>query len=151
MSRRAGLTLFLAGAVAACGGDAVAPAEPSAQVAIQAAAVTAENARTDAERHPRCERPPLTEEQIQQIRALQQAFWEAVADDIRLIHAVVKEAREAYAAGASREEIAAILARADEAKANVRQARIRLQEAIAEILTPDQRRRHCVPVPPSLP
>jgi Spy/CpxP family protein refolding chaperone len=92
----------------------------------------------------------LTEEQIQQIRALQQAFWEAVADDIRLIHAVVKAAREAYAAGATREEIAAILARADEAKANVRQARIRLQEAIAEILTPDQRRR-CVPVPPSLP
>jgi Spy/CpxP family protein refolding chaperone len=101
----------------------------------------------EAHRPARCDPPRLTDEQIQQIRALQQAFWNAVKDDIAFIRSVVQEAREALAAGATREEIAAILARADAAKARVRQAAIRLQEAIDEILTPDQRRRRCVPSP----
>ena len=101
----------------------------------------------EAHRPVRCDPPRLTDEQIQQIRALQQAFWNAVRDDIAFIRSVVQEAREALAAGATRDEIAAILARADAAKARVRHAAIRLQEAIDEILTPEQRRRRCVPAP----
>ena len=47
---------------------------------------------------------------------------------------VSSSAREAAAAGASREKIAAILARADEAKKHVAEATERLREAISEIL-----------------
>jgi hypothetical protein len=53
--------------------------------------------------------PQLTEEQIAQIRALQQSFKEATADEMAAIKAAHEAAREAYQAGASAEEIRAIL------------------------------------------
>lgn len=117
------------------------------QAAIWAVYTPEQQAWIEAHRPVRCDPPRLTDEQIQQIRALQQAFLEAIKDDLALIRAVVQAAREAAAAGATREEIAAILARADAAKLRIRQAEIRLQAAIDEILTPDQRRRRCVPKP----
>jgi hypothetical protein len=116
------------------------------QVAVWAVYTPAQQAWVQAHRPARCDPPRLTDEQIAKIRALQQAFWEAVKDDIALIRSVVQEVRQVLAAGATREEIAAI-ARADAAKARVRQAEIRLQAAIDEILSPDQRRRRCVPAP----
>lgn len=88
----------------------------------------------------------LTEGQIAQIRALQQAFLAAIHDDLAVIKAVVQEAREAAQNGATREEIHAILARADQARENIRQAELRLRQAILDILTPEQRTRRC-PLP----
>lgn len=90
--------------------------------------------------------PRLTDEQIQQIRVLQQAFMEAVKDDIALIRRVTEAAHQAAQAGASRERVAEILHQADAAKQAVRQAEARLQAAIDAILTPEQRRGRCVPV-----
>lgn len=91
--------------------------------------------------------PKLTDEQIQQIRALQQAFMEAVKDDIAIIRRVTAAAHKAAAEGASRERVAEILREADEAKEHLRQAEARLQAAIDAILTPEQRARHCRPAP----
>ncbi len=92
------------------------------------------------------ELPNLTARQIAQIRALYQAFNDAVAEDLRFIAAVEKAAREAKEAEATAEQVAAILARADEAKRHVAALERRLRAAIADILTPDQRERHCTPV-----
>jgi hypothetical protein len=89
--------------------------------------------------------PPLSEAQLQQIRALQTAFVEAVKPDLELIKQVVAQAHEAARAGATREEIAAILHQADAARARVREAELRLHEAIDAILTPEQRARRCQP------
>ena len=80
----------------------------------------------------------LTEREIAQIRALYNAYLDAIAPDLRVIDAVNQEARAAAQAGASREKIAAILARADEAKKNVEQATRRLRAAIATILRDDR-------------
>ena len=91
--------------------------------------------------------PKLTDEQIQQIRALQQAFMEAVKDDIALIRRVVSAAHEAAQAGAARERIAEILKEADGARQRVRQAEARLQAAIDGLLTPEQRAARCIPAP----
>jgi Spy/CpxP family protein refolding chaperone len=88
--------------------------------------------------------PRLTEEQIAQIRALKQAFAEAVKDELAAIKAAHQEAREAKAAGASAEEIRAILASVKDEMAAVRQAEHRLEQAILDVLTPEQRRRWCI-------
>jgi Spy/CpxP family protein refolding chaperone len=82
----------------------------------------------------------LTEEQVKQIRALQDRFMESVKSDLELIRAVGEEARNAKAAGKSREEIAAILARGAAAAQRVAEAERKLQEAILALLTPEQRR-----------
>jgi len=90
--------------------------------------------------------PPLTEAQLQQIRALQAAFVEAVKPDLALIRQVVQQAHQAAQAGATREEIAAILHQADAARARVHEAELRLHQAIDAILTPEQRAGRCQPV-----
>ena len=88
--------------------------------------------------------PRLTDEQIAQIRALKQAFMEAIADEVAAIKAAHQEAREAKQAGASAEEIRAILATVKDELDALRRAEARLQDAIQDVLTPDQRRRWCV-------
>ena len=88
--------------------------------------------------------PRLTDEQIAQIRALKQAFMEAMADEFAAIKAAHQDAREARQAGATAEEIRAILAGVKDEMEAVRQAEARLQDAIQDVLTPDQRRRWCV-------
>jgi Spy/CpxP family protein refolding chaperone len=88
--------------------------------------------------------PRLTEEQIAQIRALKQAFAEAVQDELAAIKAAHQAAREAKAAGASAEEIRAILASVKDEMEAVRRAEHRLEQAILDVLTPEQRRRWCV-------
>jgi hypothetical protein len=67
-----------------------------------------------------------------------------VADHLAAIKAAHQEARAARQAGASAQEIRAILASVADDLAAVRQAEARLQNAIEDILTPDQRRRWCV-------
>jgi Spy/CpxP family protein refolding chaperone len=88
--------------------------------------------------------PQLTAEQIAEIRALKQAFAESVADELAAIKAAHQEARAAKQAGASAEEIRAILEGVKDEMEAVRQAEIRLHEAIMGVLTPEQRENWCI-------
>ena len=81
----------------------------------------------------------LTENQVNQIRDLEQQFYASVKSDLELIRSIAEEAKQARAAGKSREEVAAILARAAEPQARVAAAEKRLQAAILALLTPEQR------------
>jgi Spy/CpxP family protein refolding chaperone len=81
----------------------------------------------------------LTEEQVKQIRELQTRFVESVKSDLETVKAIAEEARKAKEAGKSREEITAILARANEAQRRIADAERKLQEAILALLTPEQR------------
>lgn len=88
--------------------------------------------------------PQLTDEQIAKIRSLKQAFQEAIADEIAAIKAAQQEARAAKQAGASAEEIRAILATVKDEMEAVRQAEVRLMNAIQDVLTPEQRAKWCI-------
>jgi len=81
----------------------------------------------------------LTEQQVKQIRALQEEFYAGVKADLELIRSIVDEARQARAAGKSRQEVAAILARAAAPQQRVSDAERALQDAILALLTPEQR------------
>jgi Spy/CpxP family protein refolding chaperone len=81
----------------------------------------------------------LTDDQVKQIRDLEQKFYASVKADLDFIRAVAQQAREARAAGKSRDEIAAILARATDAQRRVSNAERTLQDAILAVLTPEQR------------
>jgi len=96
--------------------------------------------------------PKLSDAQLQQIHALQEAFMAAVKDDIAAIQQTVAAARQAAQAGATKEQVLAILQQADAARARVHAAEQRLQEAINAVLTPEQRAARCqaggAPPPP---
>ena len=81
----------------------------------------------------------LTDEQVKQIRILQERFIASVKPDLELVKSVAEEARAARAAGKSREEIAAILAKANEAQRRIADAERKLQEAILALLTAEQK------------
>lgn len=81
----------------------------------------------------------LTDVQVQQIRDLEQQFYATVKPDLELIRTIADEARKAREAGKSRDEVAAILARAAEPQRRVNEAEHRLQAAILALLTPEQR------------
>jgi len=117
------------------------------QEAIWAIYTPEQKAWIEAHKPKVCDRngpPQLTEEQIATIRALKQAFAEAVADELAAIKAAHQEAREAHQAGASAEEIRAILASVKDELEAVRQAEQRLMNAIQDVLTPEQRERWCI-------
>ena len=116
------------------------------QEAIWAIYTPEQRAWIEANKPRVCDRngpPRLTEAQIAQIRSLMQAFQEAIADEMATIKAAHQEARAAKAAGATAEEIRAILATVQDELEAVRQAERRLEQAILEVLTPDQRLRWC--------
>jgi Spy/CpxP family protein refolding chaperone len=141
-------------ALAACS-DSTAPTQlPSAEstdelqvfAATEAAAVDGNWGGVIAQWARRCgpEGPPrLTDEQIEKIRQLKAAFQAAMADEIALIRHIYALAKEARANGASAQEIREILAEAQPAIQALREAEQRLQQAILDVLTPDQRRRWC--------
>jgi len=81
----------------------------------------------------------LTDDQVKAIRDLEQQFYVTVKPDLELIRSIAEEARKAREAGKTREEIAAILARAVEPQRRVADAERKLQAAILALLTPDQR------------
>jgi len=81
----------------------------------------------------------LTEDQVAAIRDLEQRFYAAVKPDLDLIRSIVEEARTARQAGKAREEVAAILAQAIEPQRRVADAERKLQAAILNVLTQDQR------------
>lgn len=117
------------------------------QTAIWAVYTAEQKAWIEAHKPKVCDRngpPQLTEEQITKIRALKQAFAEAVADELAAIKAAHDEARAAKQAGASAEEIRAILASVKDELEAVRGAEQRLEAAILELLTPDQRAKWCI-------
>lgn len=87
--------------------------------------------------------PQLTDRQIAQIRALQEAFMAQVKDDIALIRRVAAEAQQAAQGGAARERIQNILHQADAARERVQQAERRLAAAMDGILTPEQKAGRC--------
>lgn len=117
------------------------------QDAIWAVYTAEQKAWIEAHKPRVCDRngpPQLTEEQIAKIRALKQAFAEAVADELAAIKAAHHDARAAKQAGASAEEIRAILASVKDEMEAVREAEQRLEAAILDLLTPEQRRRWCI-------
>lgn len=117
------------------------------QSAIWAVYTPAQRAWIEAHRPRVCgpDGPPrLTEEQIAQIRALKQAFQESVADELAAIKAAHQAVREAHQAGASAEEIRAILDAVKDEMEAVRAAEKKLHEDILAVLTPEQRERWCV-------
>ena len=92
-----------------------------------------------------CVRPPrLTDEQIAKIRALQHAVQESIQDELAALQEAHQKAREAKAAGARAEEIRAILATVKDEMEAIRQAELRLEQAILDVLTPEQRARWCI-------
>jgi Spy/CpxP family protein refolding chaperone len=81
----------------------------------------------------------LTDDQVKAIRDLEQRFYNTVKPDLELIRSIAEEAKKAREAGKTREEVAAILARAVEPQHRVADAERKLQAAILAVLTPDQR------------
>lgn len=127
--------------------DSLADEFAALQESIWSVYTAAQRAWIEAHKPKVCDRrgpPRLTDEQVAQIRELKQAFQEAVADELAAIKAAHEDAREAKQAGASAEEVRAILATVKDEMEAVRAAEARLMDAIQEVLTPDQRSRWCI-------
>ena len=82
----------------------------------------------------------LNDDQVKQIRALEDQFYTSVKSDLELIRSIATEAKQAREAGKSRDEVATILARAIEPQRRVANAERKLQADILALLTPEQRR-----------
>lgn len=80
----------------------------------------------------------LTEEQKAEIAALREAFRTEHAAELEALKAIFEEARAARDAGATREEIHAILAQGREIREALREDVRALHEAIRAVLTPEQ-------------
>lgn len=81
----------------------------------------------------------LTTEQKAAIAALHEAFRAATAADVAALRALEEEARAAAKAGKGREEVRAILARAEPIIRRLTEAFFKLQEDILQVYTPEQR------------
>lgn len=145
--------VLLAGGASACSDAATAPEAPSSfssdltGSAAPASGPTGTTTVVDAQRL-RCRADnELTEREIAQIRSLYHAYLTAIAPYLAIIDKVNQEAREAAQNGATREEIARILARADEAKEHIASLTRRLRAAIADILRDDRLPCFVVAVP----
>lgn len=86
----------------------------------------------------------LSAAQVARIRELKSAFGESVKEFHVTIKKVHEEARAAAQAGATREQVAAILARAEPALTALKAAERRLATAILEVLTPEQKANACL-------
>lgn len=129
--------------LAACSDSATAPTpaaeteldELVVEMSAQANDVAAAQDRRDTPRgKPVRERPRLTEEQKQCIQDAVAEFRAANKDLIEQLQAIHKQAREAKAAGATREEIARILAEAKPLLERLRAAHEALHKAIRACL-----------------
>jgi hypothetical protein len=86
----------------------------------------------------------ITEAQRNEISALRAAFEQANAADIALVASAHERARAAVQAGATREQIAAILAEARAALQRLATARAALHDAVGAALTPAQLAAGCL-------
>lgn len=85
----------------------------------------------------------LTDAQKAQIRALYDAFQQANQADLEAVRAAMEQARAARQAGATREQVQAILAPARDAMTRLQAAGDALRAAIDAVLTPEQRASNC--------
>ena len=90
--------------------------------------------------------PPLTDAQKAQIKDLETAFQTQHKADLDAVKAIMQEAQAAAAAGKTREEIAAILAKAADPMKRLATARADLRKQILAILTPEQKASGCLPL-----
>lgn len=88
--------------------------------------------------------PQLSQEQVTQIRALREAFQAAVAADLAQLRQIHQQAMAAKQAGATADEVRAILATAQPILARVRAAEQKLHEDIQNVLTAEQRAAWCI-------
>ena len=111
------------------------------QADIWAVYTPAQRAWIEAHRPRGCGRATLklTDDQVKQIRDLEEQFYASVKADLELIRAIADEARAARTAGKSREAVSAILAKAAEPQRRVSEAEHKLQAAVFALLTPEQR------------
>lgn len=143
MRARLFVALGVMAALAAC--DQSAPVSPGATDDVLdlvpdyalSAATSADAAGIGAAQLP--ENLRLTAEQKAAIAALHDAFMKATAADIAALRAIEREARDARAAGKSREEIRAILARAIPIRERLDTAFAKLRADIWAVYTPEQR------------
>ena len=144
---------LLVGSASACSDAATAPEAPSSFSSNLAGSTASASGPTgtatvDSAQRLRCRADnELTEREIARIRALYHASLDAIAPSLALIDKVNQEAREAAQHGATREEIAKILARADEAKETIAALTRRLRAAIHDILYDDRLPCFVVAVP----
>jgi len=124
--------------LAACSDGATAP-NPSVEAELEEVVFDASASPNDvaaaAERRdrPRGQTPPdrrLTDEQKQCIQDALEAFREANKETLAALQEIYQKAREAKAAGASREEVARILAQAQPLLERLRAAHEALHEKI---------------------
>ena len=147
------MIVLLAGGASACSDAATAPESPSSfssdlTGSTASASGPTGTATVDTAQRLRCRADnELTEREIARIRALYHAYLDAIAPYLALIDKVNQEAREAAQHGATREEIARILARADEAKETIAALTRRLRSAIHDILFDDRLPCFVVAVP----
>lgn len=95
-------------------------------------------------RPPREPRPcALTDEQRNEISGLLSAFEQANAADVATVRSALERARTARDAGASRQEVAAILGEARAAAERLAAARTALHAAIKGVFTPAQQAAGC--------
>jgi Spy/CpxP family protein refolding chaperone len=118
-------------------------AERKLHADILALLTPAQRAWLEAQRPQPCRDLRLTEAQKTEITALIAEFQAEHQADLEQIKAVFEEARAAYLAGATRQEIADILAKARPAMERVRLARAELAAAIRALLTPEQLASGC--------
>ena len=121
-------------------------AEARLRAAIDAVLTPEQRAWLASQQQP-CRSLALTEAQKTQIGALVAAFQEANQADLAAIRAAHEKARTAKAAGATREQIAAILDAVRPAMERVRAAEQALTAAIAAVLTPEQQTSGCFKIP----
>lgn len=81
----------------------------------------------------------LSDDQRAKIRALIQAFESSTKADREALGAIIQQARQAAAAGKSREEVNAILRTGADMRARLAAAEARLKADIDAVLTPEQR------------
>ena len=104
---------------------------------VVSAATSVDAAGIGAARFP--EGLQLTVEQKAAIAALHEAFAKATAADVTALRAIEREARQAIAAGKTRDEVRAILARALPIQERLDAAFRKLQADIWAVYTPEQR------------
>lgn len=81
----------------------------------------------------------LTDEQRAKIRALVEAFQQATKADREALGAILREAQQAIAAGKTRAEVGAILAKGNDIRRRLAAAEAKLKADIDAVLTAEQR------------
>lgn len=129
--------------------DRISDAERELVADIASVLTAAQKAWIEAHRPARCDAsrfPPLTDAQKAQIQALEQSFRDDNKTDLEALKTIMDSAQQAFRAGKSREEIAAIIARGAPIAQRLMEARKELREDILAVLTPEQRASRCLPL-----